>query len=296
MGNHLMSPCSDLFRGLAASQPSCQAPGMDGEEDPKERWRQIIFEAETPEGRRFDIAILILIAASVVTVMLESVKAIEAAVGPTFYILEWVFTAIFTLEYIGRLLTSRRPTKYAKSFFGIVDFLSILPSYIGLFLPGGQALMVVRVLRLLRIFRVLKMVRHIQGSTILLRALFHSRAKITVFFVTLFIITLIAGTLMYLVEGEKNGYTSIPIAVYWAVVTVTTLGYGDLAPGTPLGKLLTSMLVLTGYAILAVPTGIVTAEIARADSNESSKACPSCGVHGHLPDARFCRRCSADLR
>lgn len=267
----------------------------DEEIDLKEKWRRIIFEAETPAGRMFDVAILWLIVASVIVVMLESVERIEAAVGNTFYILEWVFTGIFTVEYLGRLMTSRNPAKYAKSFFGIVDFLSILPSYLGLFLPGGQALMVVRVLRLLRVFRVLKMVRHIQGSTLLMRALFQSRAKITVFFVTLLIITLIAGTLMYLVEGEDNGFSSIPVSVYWAVVTVTTLGYGDLSPGTPLGKLLTSMLVLTGYAILAVPTGIVTAEIARADSNESSKACPSCGVHGHLPDARFCRRCGADL-
>lgn len=268
---------------------------MGDQHKSKEKWRKIIFEAETSAGRSFDVAILWLIVASVAVVMLETVGPIEAVVGPTFYILEWVFTGIFTFEYIGRLLTSRHPSKYAKSFFGVVDLLSILPSYIGLFVPGGQALMVVRVLRLLRVFRVLKMVRHIQGSTILMRALFQSRAKITVFFVTLLIITLIAGTLMYLVEGESNGYTSIPTSVYWAVVTVTTLGYGDLSPGTPVGKLLTSVLVLTGYAILAVPTGIVSAEIARADSNESSAACPSCGVHGHLPDARFCRRCSADL-
>jgi len=268
---------------------------MVDEKGRKEKWRRIIFEAETPAGRFFDVTILWLIVASVIVVMLESVAAIEAKVGGGLYFLEWIFTAVFTLEYVGRLLTSRHPTKYAKSFFGIVDLLSILPSYIGLLVPGGQALMVVRVLRLLRVFRVLKMVRHIQGSTLLMRALFHSRAKITVFFVTLLLITLIAGTLMYLVEGEENGYTSIPAAVYWAVVTVTTLGYGDLTPATPVGKLLTSILVLTGYAILAVPTGIVTAEIARADSNESSVACPSCGVHGHLPDAKFCRRCSAEL-
>ena len=268
---------------------------MGDEVGAKEKWRKIIFEAETPSGRLFDVIILWLIVVSVVVVMLETVDPIEAAVGNTFYILEWVFTGVFTLEYIGRLMTSRHPTKYAKSFFGIVDLLSILPSYIGLFIPGGQALMVVRVLRLLRVFRVLKMVRHIRGSTILMRALFQSRAKITVFFVTLLLITLIAGTLMYLVEGESSGFTSIPTAVYWAVVTVTTLGYGDLAPITPAGKLLTSLLVLTGYAILAVPTGIVTAEIAKADSNETSVACPSCGVHGHLPDAKFCRRCSAEL-
>lgn len=268
---------------------------MEEGEGAKEKWRKIIFEAETPAGRLFDVVILWLIVASVAVVMLETVKPIEAAVGQTFYVLEWIFTGIFTVEYVGRLLTSRHPSRYAKSFFGVVDFLSILPSYLGLFIPGGQALMVVRVLRLLRVFRVLKMVRHIEGSTILMRALFQSRAKITVFFVTLLIITLIAGTLMYLVEGESNGYTSIPTSVYWAVVTVTTLGYGDLSPTTPVGKLLTSMLVLTGYAILAVPTGIVTAEIARAETNETSVACPSCGVHGHLPDARFCRRCSAKL-
>ncbi|MGE9270170.1 MAG: ion transporter [Verrucomicrobiales bacterium] len=267
-------------------------PEVDGI---REKWRKIIFEAETPAGRLFDVVVLWMIGVSVMVVMLESVDSINQHMGSTFYILEWVFTVFFTIEYVGRLATSERPSAYARSFFGVVDLLSILPSYVGLIVPGGQALMVVRVLRLLRVFRVLKMARHIEGSAILMRALFQSRAKITVFFVTLLSITLIAGSLMYLVEGKENGYTSIPVSVYWAVVTVTTLGYGDLSPVTPVGKLLTSLLVLTGYAILAVPTGIVTAEIARADGSSSSAACPSCGVHGHLPDAKYCRRCSAEL-
>jgi voltage-gated potassium channel len=215
--------------------------------------------------------------------------------GGTLYVAEWVFTAIFTVEYGVRLWTSQHAWRYARSFYGLVDLLSILPSFIGLFLPGGQALMVIRVLRLLRVFRVLKMVRHVRGAVVLTRALQASRAKITVFFMALATIALIAGSLMYLIEGEAGGFTSIPIGVYWAVVTITTLGFGDITPATPAGQLLTSLLALTGYAIIAVPTGIVSAEISRRDDNQSSVACPSCGVHGHLPDARFCRRCGSKM-
>lgn len=261
----------------------------------RERWREIIFEAETPEGRLFDVALLWCIALSVLAVMLESVESIRRDFGPQLDVLEWVFTAVFTIEYVMRLWTSRRPATYARSFYGVVDLVSILPSYLELFFAGTQVLLVVRVLRLLRVFRVLKMVRHIDGAQLLLRALYASRAKITVFFSTLLTITLIAGTLMYLVEGKEAGYTSIPVGVYWAIVTITTLGFGDITPTTPWGQLLTSFLVLTGYAIIAVPTGIVSAEISKIDNNTSSVACPSCGVHGHLPDARYCRRCGSDL-
>ncbi len=261
----------------------------------KERWREIIFEAETPAGRRFDVTLLVVIILSIVAVMLESVLHIRRSIGGWLYVAEWVFTAIFTIEYAVRLWTSREALRYARSFYGLVDLLSILPSFIGLLVPGGQALMVVRVLRLLRVFRVLKMTRHIRGATVLMRALYASRAKITVFFATLATIALIAGSLMYLVEGEQSGYTSIPIGVYWAVVTMTTLGFGDITPVTPTGQLLTSLLALTGYAIIAVPTGIVSAEIFRQDGDIGTDACPSCGVHGHLPDAKFCRRCGAKM-
>ncbi len=261
----------------------------------REKWREIIFEAETPAGKAFDVVLLVMISLSVLAVMLESVRPVRESIGPQLVMLEWVFTAFFTVEYGARLWTARRPAAYAGSFYGLVDLLSILPSYIALLLPGGQALMVVRVLRLLRVFRVLKMVRHISGAEHLLRALVASRAKVTVFFMTLATIALIAGTLMYLIEGEESGFTSIPVGVYWAVVTITTLGYGDVTPTTGWGQVVTAVLALTGYAIIAVPTGIVTAELNRTNGDTSSDACPACGVHGHLPDARFCRRCGATL-
>ncbi|BCX50122.1 ion transporter [Haloferula helveola] len=266
---------------------------MVDSEGTRERWREIIFEAETPSGRRFDVVLLVLILLSVLAVVLESVPSVRRNVGEELYILEWVFTGLFTVEYLLRLWTSRQPIRYARSFFGVVDLLSILPSFVGLLLPGGQALMVVRILRVLRVFRVLKMVRHISGATVLMRALYASRAKITVFFLALATVALIAGATMYLVEGEAGGYTSIPVGVYWAVVTITTLGFGDITPTTQLGQLLTSVLALTGYAIIAVPTGIISSEISKIDGDESTLACPSCGVHGHLPDAKYCRRCGA---
>jgi len=268
---------------------------MDQPETTRERWRRIIFEAETPTGRAFDVILLWLIVISVVALMLESVVSIDRRIGPQLDFVEWTLTILFTLEYAARLWTSRHPGQYARSFYGLVDLVSILPSYIELLVPGGQALMVVRVLRLLRIFRVLKMVRHIQGAQLLMRALYNSRAKITVFFLAMFTIALIAGTLMYLIEGPEHGYTSIPVGVYWAVVTLTTLGFGDITPVTPAGQVLTSILSLTGYAIIAVPTGIVVSEINRADADTSTRACSSCGVHGHLPDARYCRRCGERL-
>ncbi|MEP4079244.1 ion transporter [Haloferula sp.] len=275
---------------------------MEGWSARRERLREIIFEAETPAGRRFDVVLLWCIGLSVLAVMLESVESINERWGRVLHLIEWVFTGIFTAEYALRLWTSRQPIRYARSFFGVVDLVSVLPSYIGLVVAGGHALMVIRVLRLLRVFRVLKMARHIAGANVLMRALYSSRAKITVFFTAVLTITLIAGTMMYLVEGsyvvdgERRGYTSIPVSVYWAIVTVTTLGFGDITPVTPIGQILTSVLVLTGYAILAVPTGIVTAEmIGAGGGDQSSEACPSCGVHGHLPDARYCRRCGGKL-
>lgn len=261
----------------------------------REKWREIIFEAETPEGKAFDVVLLVFISLSVLAVLLESVRSVRETMGTWLYVLEWVFTAFFTVEYVARLWVSRKPMSYAKSFYGVVDLLSILPSYLGLLVSGGHVLMVVRVLRLLRVFRVLKMVRHVNGAEHLMRALIASRAKITVFFMVLTTISLISGTIMYLIEGEAGGFSSIPVGIYWAVVTITTLGYGDVTPTTAGGQVLTAFLALTGYAIIAVPTGIVTAELSRTDGNEGSEACPSCGVHGHLPDAKFCRRCGAPI-
>lgn len=269
---------------------------MESRHGVRERLREVIFEAETRAGKGFDIALMVLIFVSVLAVMMESVAAHRARYGGWLDGIEWVLTIAFTIEYGLRLWTSHDSKQYARSFFGIVDLISILPSYIELLVPGGQALMVVRVLRLLRMFRVLKMIRHIKGANLLLRALMASRAKVTVFFFSLAMIALIAGTLMYLIEGDEGGdYTSIPISVYWAIVTLTTLGFGDITPTTPAGQLLTSILSLTGYAIIAVPTGIVVSEMNRAQGSLGTDACPSCGVHGHLSDARYCRRCGSEM-
>ncbi|MCW1923805.1 ion transporter [Luteolibacter arcticus] len=263
--------------------------------DRRERWREIIFEAETPAGRRFDIALLWLIGLSVVCVMLESVPAVRRDYAEPLLAAEWAFTILFTAEYILRLCVVRHPLRYARSFYGIIDLLSVLPTYLMMFFPGTQALLVIRVLRMLRMFRVFKMVRHVNGAEMLVRALYGARAKITVFFSFMLAISLVSGTLMYLIEGPQGGFSSIPTGVYWAVVTITTLGFGDITPVTPLGRLLTSVLALTGYAVIAVPTGILTSELSKLEGDDTSDACPSCGVHGHLPDARFCRRCGAPM-
>lgn len=261
----------------------------------RERWREIVFEAETPAGRRFDVTLLWLIGLSVLAVMLESEPEIKARYGRALFVAECFFTAVFTVEYFLRLYLVRHPLRYARSFYGIVDLLSILPAYLSLIFPGAHALLVIRILRIMRMFRVFKMVRHVNGAELLVRALYGARAKITVFFSFMLAITVIAGTLMYLIEGPDSGFTSIPTGIYWAIVTITTLGFGDITPDTPLGRILTSILVLVGYAIIAVPTGIVSSEISKLDGCDDSDACPSCGVHGHLPDARFCRRCGAPM-
>jgi len=257
-------------------------------------WK-IIFEAETPRGKAFDVALLVLIALSVLVVMLESVKSIDDVWHNQLYALEWVFTVIFTIEYIVRLWVVRRPVAYAKSFFGVVDLLSCLPMWISLFSPVSQSLLIIRVLRMLRIFRVLKMVRHVQGSQILVRALYASRAKITVFFFAVVTFTVIVGSVMYLIEGGDHGFTSIPQSIYWAIVTISTLGYGDLVPVTALGKFVTAVCVLAGYAIIAVPTGIISSALSRNSGSSDTDACPSCGAHGHLDDARYCRKCGGKL-
>ena len=261
----------------------------------RERWREIVFEAETPAGRRFDVTLLWLIGLSVVCVMLESVPWIRAKYGGPLQAIEWGFTILFTLEYLLRLYVVRHPLHYARSFYGIIDVLSILPTYLMIFFPGFQALLVIRILRMLRMFRVFKMARHVNGAELLVRALYGARAKITVFFSFMLAISVVSGTLIYLVEGPDGDFSSIPTSIYWAVVTITTLGFGDITPVTPVGRFLTAALALTGYAVIAVPTGILTTELSKLEGDDSSDACPSCGVHGHLPDARFCRRCGAPM-
>ena len=260
----------------------------------KERLWQIIFEAETPLGKAFDVVLLWGITLSVIAVMLESVAAIEVKYGGALRVAEWIFTVLFTLEYLLRVFLVRRPWRYMTSFYGIVDLLSCLPSYLGLIFAGAHSLMVIRILRLLRMFRVLKMVSHVRGAETIMRGLMQSRAKIFVFFFAVLLFAVLAGTLMYLVESGEEGtqFTSIPMSIYYAIVSITTVGYGDMVAATVIGKILTSFFVLTGYPIIAVPTGIVTSELLKSHFGDpTSDSCPGCGVAGHLPDAKFCRRC-----
>ena len=261
----------------------------------RERWRRIIFEADTPAGRNFDVCLIICILLSVVAVMLASVKGIRADHDRELVVLEWFFTILFTIEYAARLWTVKSPLHYARSFFGIVDLLAILPTYLSLLVPGAEYFVVVRALRVLRVFRVLKLVEYLQEARTITRALKASSAKIQVFLLGVVILVVIFGSLMYLVEGEANGFTSIPQSVYWAVVTLSTVGYGDVTPQTPLGQFLASILMVTGYGIIAVPTGIVTAEFARSYIHTSRRSCAHCSAEGHAEDARFCRRCGKPM-
>ena len=260
------------------------------------RLHEIIFEADTPEGRLFDLLLLVAIVSSVVVVLLDSVASVRARVGPELRALEWGFTILFTIEYILRLASVSRPLRYARSALGIIDLLAILPSYVSLLFPGGQSLLVIRLLRLLRVFRVLKLAEYLRESRTLVHALRASWRKIAVFLIAVMTIVVVVGTLMYVIEGEQHGFTSIPISMYWAVVTLTTVGYGDLAPATTLGRALAVVLMLTGYGIIAVPTGIVTAELTRAIGQPiSTQACPACGVGAHEADAVYCRQCGTRL-
>jgi voltage-gated potassium channel len=260
------------------------------------RLHEIIFEADTPEGRLFDLLLLVAIVSSVIVVLLDSVASVREHSGGTLRALEWGFTILFTIEYILRLTTVGRPLRYARSTLGIIDLVAILPSYVGLIFPGGHSLLVIRLLRLLRVFRVLKLSQYLSESRTLVQALRASWRKIAVFLMAVMTIVVVVGTLMYVIEGEQHGFTSIPISIYWAVVTLTTVGYGDLAPATTVGRALAVVLMLTGYGIIAVPTGIVTAELGRAMSPTiSTQACPACGAGGHDADAVYCRRCGAKL-
>jgi voltage-gated potassium channel len=262
----------------------------------RERLHEIIFEAETPEGKAFDVALLVCIVASVVTVLLDSVASIRAQYGTLLRALEWTFTILFTVEYVLRLATVGRPLRYALSFFGLVDLLAIVPTYLSVFIAGAQSLIVIRALRLLRIFRVLKLAHFLGEARMLGAALQASLRKITVFLGTVLTIVLIVGALMYLIEGEPSGFDSIPQSMYWAIVTLTTVGYGDIAPQTVVGKLLASVVMILGYGIIAVPTGIVTVELAQARRTPiSTEACPDCGAGGHDADADYCKFCGARL-
>ena len=265
--------------------------------DRRRRLHEIIFEADTRAGRLFDLTLIWLILLSVATVILESVSSIRAQYGDVLHALEWLFTFLFTVEYVMRLLSVRRPLLYATSFFGVVDLLAIIPTYLSLLLPGSQYLLVIRILRLLRVFRLLKLSEYVAEADTLRLALRASRRKISVFISAVFLLVVIIGSLMYVVEGEEHGFTSIPTSIYWAIVTLTTVGYGDLSPRTPLGQMLASIVMILGYGIIAVPTGIVTVELAQAARRRdiTTQSCPSCSAQGHDPDALYCKYCGAKL-
>ena len=265
----------------------------------RSRWRarlhEVIFEADTPAGRAFDVGLLVAILVSVLAVMLESVPDIRREYGGALRAVEWALTVVFTIEYALRLVAVDHPWRYVRSFFGLVDLLAVVPTYLALLLPAAQSLMVIRAIRLLRVFRILKLAHFLDEAQQLVLALRASRRKITVFLGGVVTIALIMGALMYLVEGEAHGFTSIPTSTYWAVVTMTTVGYGDVVPKTALGKFLASALMILGYAIIAVPTGIVSVELAKTSRAVSRQACLACGAEGHDVDATHCKYCGVHL-
>lgn len=263
----------------------------------RDRLRIIIFEADTAAGRRFDVALIALILLSVLTVMLDSVPQIHAEYGQWLYVAEWTFTLLFTVEYLTRLWCIEHSWNYAKSFYGLVDLLSVLPTYISLWLPGAQFFLAIRILRVLRVFRVLRMVRYVGEAELIAQALAASRRKIIVFIASVLALMVIFGSLMYLVEGGSNlAFASIPHSIYWAVTTMTTVGYGDITPTTPLGQSLASLIMIMGYGIIAVPTGIVTLELNEANRRQANtRTCADCAAEGHAREASYCWRCGAAL-
>jgi voltage-gated potassium channel len=283
-------------------QPAKQQPAQSGTAPPQQAagWRKqlhtIIFEADTPGGKAFDSVLLFSIITSIIVVMFDSVQSFHERYGPLLAALEWCFTLLFTLEYLLRLVSVGRPLIYMRSFFGVVDLIAIVPTYLSLLVPGTQYLLVVRVLRLLRIFRIFKLVEYLHESQTLGRALWAARRKISVFLLTVVTVVIIVGAVMYVVEGPSRGFSDVPTSIYWAVVTMTTVGYGDIAPQTALGKTLATVVMLLGYGIIAVPTGIVTLELSRASGpSVSTQACPNCGRQGHDTNARYCKFCGSAL-
>lgn len=261
----------------------------------KQKLYEIIFEADTPAGKLFDVVLLVVILLSVVLVMLESVPSIAANNLLTLHKLEWIITGIFTVEYLLRILITKRPVRYIFSFYGIIDFLSVIPTYLSLVFVGSHSLVVIRMLRLIRVFRILKLTRYTSAGQSLRRALWASREKISVFIFLVLILVVIIGTIMYLIEGETYGFKSIPTSIYWAIVTLTTVGYGDISPGTALGQFLASIVMILGYAIIAVPTGIVTSELMKPASKRNTQVCQTCLCETHDDDAIYCKKCGAEL-
>lgn len=263
----------------------------------KHKLHEIIYEADTREGKLFDVILLIAILASIILVMLESVDSFDAKYHDTLIIGEWIITILFSLEYIFRIISINKPTKYIFSFFGIIDFLSTIPIYLSLIYAGSQGLVALRALRLLRVFRILKLARYIGASNKLLLALRASKAKIAVFLFFVLIVCIILGTVMYMIEGAENGFNNIPKSIYWAIVTLTTVGFGDIAPQTPLGQLISSVIMILGYSIIAIPTGIVSSEMTKTpeEHNTSTQSCPNCLKEKHREKAVFCYNCGSIL-
>jgi len=261
----------------------------------KAKLYDIIFESDTPAGKGFDVLLIISIFLSVIIVLLDSVEFYNNKYGDIFYIMEWIFTILFTLEYFLRIYCIKKPLLYIKSFFGIIDLLSIIPTYISLFLPASRYLSIIRILRVLRIFRILKLILYIGEANLLMDALVSSRRKITVFLFFILTLVTIIGSIMYLLEGEANGFTSIPRSIYWAIVTITTVGYGDIAPQTELGRLFASFAMILGYATIAVPTGIISAEYSAMKQKFNNTVCADCANEDHEDDAKCCKICGSLL-
>ena len=260
----------------------------------RERIRRIIFQADTPAGKAFDVALLMVIAISVLLVMVESVTSLNQRYATALDLAEWIVTILFTIEYIARLLTVERPARYARSFFGVIDLMAVLPVYLALIFPGAQSLLVVRSLRLLRVFRVFKMAQWLSDANYLLDAVRASSRKIGVFLLTVLLINVVVGSAMYVIEGPENGFDNMFRGVYWSIVTMSTVGFGDIAPQSGLGQVLAAALMILGYSVIAVPTGIVSAQFSSGDrGGPEQRICRGCGLQGHEPTARYCRRCGA---
>ena len=286
---------------MNATTPSnrFQKPQPKGDRNPA-NWRlrlhELIFEADTPAGKFFDIALILAIILSIIAVIFDSVAEVRNEHGQLLNVIEWIFTILFTIEYGLRIISLGQPWRYIRSFYGLVDLIAILPTYISMFFPGSQYLMVIRVLRLLRIFRVLKLAQYLNEAEYLLKAMRASARKISVFLFAILTLVLIFGSLMYIIEGDEGGFTSIGVSCYWAVTTLTTVGYGDLSPQSPLGRAVASVIMIMGYGVIAVPTGIVTAElVAPITGKVSTQACPDCGAEKHRYDAIHCKYCGTEL-
>lgn len=286
---------------MNATTPSnrFQKPQPKGDKTPA-NWRlllhEVIFEADTPAGKFFDVALILAIILSIIAVMFESVAEIRNEHGQLLNVIEWIFTILFTIEYGLRIISLGQPWRYIRSFYGLVDLIAILPTYISMIVPGSQYLMVIRVLRLLRIFRVLKLAQYLNEAEYLLKAMRASARKISVFLFAILTLVLIFGSLMYIIEGDESGFTSIGVSCYWAITTLTTVGYGVLSPQSPLGRAVASIIMIMGYGVIAVPTGIVTAElVAPITGKVSTQACPDCGAEKHSYDAIHCKYCGTEL-